>query len=78
MMVVTGGIVDNAVGFGPSVVTTSDYAVDVVVETRVQATTVERSRSAYVQWNNVATGIADTAQQVMNEDQDNPNIIAAA
>lgn len=78
MMVVTGGIVDNAVGFGPSVVTTSDYAIDVVTETRIEATTLERSRSAYIQWNNIPTGIADVAQQVLNEDQDIVNVIAAA
>lgn len=79
MAVVTGGIEDDATTtLGAGTVSTSAFAVDVVTETRIEATTFERSRSAYVQWNTLATGTTYAAQNIMNEDLDTPQPLATA
>lgn len=68
MAVVTGGITEDIAAL--TSVSTSQYAIDMIAETRIEATTFERSRSAYVSWNKISTVIPILQQANMDEDTD--------
>lgn len=77
LAVITGGVVDDNAAVS-AVVTTSNYVVDVVAESRLEVTTMERSRTSYVQWNNLSTTLPIASQFSILEDMDTVSPVAEA
>lgn len=78
MAVITGGVVDDfGAGGTSSLVSTSAFALDVVAETRSSFTSMERSRSNYVQYNFLSTVVPLAQQFNTLEDTDATGIPTA-